>query len=61
MHIMNTSVSAETVDPLSKYKLVKFCMCWLLKEMEDGNLISLLHVTPKTHLRVIKLLQTNPF
>ena len=34
-------------------------MRWLLKEMEDGvTLIGLLHVTPKTHLRVIKLLQT---
>ena len=30
-------------------------------EMGDGSLIGLLHVTPKTHLRVIKLLQTNPF
>ena len=27
-------------------------MRWLLKEMGDGALIGLLHVTPKTHLQV---------
>ena len=36
-------------------------MRWLLKVMGDGTLIGLVHVTLKTHLRVIKLLQTNPF
>ena len=36
-------------------------MRWLLKGMGDGTLIGLLHVTPRTHLRVIKLLQTNLF
>ena len=27
-------------------------MRWLLKGMEDGSLIGLLHITPKTHLWV---------
>ena len=34
---------------------------WLLKGMGDSTLIGLLHVTPKPHLRVIRLLQTNLF
>ena len=34
---------------------------WLLKGMGAGTLIGLLHVTPKPHLQVIRLLQTNPF
>ena len=32
----------------------------LLKGMGAGTLIGLLHVTPKPHLRAIRLLQTNP-
>ena len=34
---------------------------WLLKGMGAGTLIGLLHVTPKPHLQVNRLLQTNPF
>ena len=33
----------------------------LLKGMRENALIGSLHVTPKPHLRVIRLLQTNPF
>jgi len=29
--------------------------------MLDGTLIGLFHVTPKAHLWIMKLLQTNPF
>ena len=53
----DASVAAETV----KISTRQLQMRWLLKEMGDGTLIGLLHVTPKTHLRVIKLLQTNLF
>ena len=34
---------------------------WLSKGMGDGILIGLLHVTPRPHLRVIRLLWGNPF
>ena len=42
--------TAETANALSKYQLVNF-----------NALIGLLCVTPRTHLRAIKLLQTNLF
>ena len=36
-------------------------MRWLFKGMGAGSFIGLLDVTPKTHLWIIKLLQTNLF
>ena len=54
-------LSHRTTNALSKYQLVRFKLSRLLKGMGDGTLIGLLHVTPKPHLRVIRLLQGNPF
>ena len=49
MHLSQRSVQTRCQNTILSVQ-----MRWLLKEMEDGTLIGLLHVTPKTHLLVFR-------